>query len=225
MRILIVEDQTEIAAHLSNRLAASGYGADVAGTLYDAVEAIRQFDYPLVVMDRRLPDGDGLAALPTIRQMRPAARVLLVTAMRSIDERVNGLDAGADDYLTKPFEDTELMARIRAVLRRPSAALTPNVVLGNLVFDFNQQCASVSGRPLYLPKRETLLLEALVRCAGRAVKHDTLISEVYGPTESIQPDALKMSVSRLRHHLKEHDTCVEIHTLRGIGYLLEELRS
>jgi two-component system, OmpR family, response regulator len=225
MRILIVEDQAEIAAHLSDRLVAAGYAADVARTLDDAVEAIRQFDYPLIVLDRRLPDGDGLLALPTIRQTRPSARVLLVTAMRSIDDRVNGLDAGADDYLTKPFEDTELMARIRAVLRRPNTAPVPNVSLGNLVFDFNRQSAFVSGRALHLPKRETLLLEALVRCAGRAVKHNMLISEVYGPTESIQPDALKMSVSRLRQHLKECDACVEIHTLRGIGYLLEEFRT
>lgn len=224
MRILIVEDQTEIAGHLCNRLAASGYAADIVGTLDDAIEAIRQFDYPLVVLDRRLPDGDGLAALPTIRQLRPAARVLLVTAMRSIDERVNGLDAGADDYLTKPFDDSELMARIRAVLRRPKAAPAPDVVLGNLIFDFNRQCASVSGRPLNLPKREALLLEALVRCAGRAAKHDTLISEIYGPNEGVQPDSLKMAVSRLRQHLKDHDAGVEIHTLRGIGYLIDELR-
>lgn len=225
MRILIVEDQTEIAAHLSNRLAASGYATDVAGTLDDAIEAIRQFDYPLVVLDRRLPDGDGLIALPTIRQLRPATRVLLVTAMRSIDDRVNGLDSGADDYLTKPFDDSELMARIRAVLRRSKVAPEPNAVLGNLVFDFNRQCAFVSGRPLKLPKREALLLETLVRHAGCAAKHDTLISEIYGPNEGIQPDSLKMAISRLRQHLKDYDAGVEIHTLRGIGYLIEELRT
>jgi DNA-binding response OmpR family regulator len=225
LRILIVEDQTEIAAHLSNRLAASGYATDVAGTLDDAIEAIRQFDYPLVVLDRRLPDGDGLIALPTIRQLRPATRVLLVTAMRSIDDRVNGLDSGADDYLTKPFDDSELMARIRAVLRRSKVAPEPNAVLGNLVFDFNRQCAFVSGRPLKLPKREALLLETLVRHAGCAAKHDTLISEIYGPNEGIQPDSLKMAISRLRQHLKDYDAGVEIHTLRGIGYLIEELRT
>ncbi|MBM3564274.1 MAG: response regulator transcription factor [Alphaproteobacteria bacterium] len=225
MRILIVEDQTEIAAHLSHMLAASGYAADVAGTLDDAIEAIRQFDYPLVVLDRRLPDGDGLIALPTIRQLRPAARVLLVTAMQSIDERVNGLDSGADDYLTKPFDDSELMARIRAVLRRSKVAPEPDVLLGNLIFDFNRQCAFVSGRPLKLPKREALLLEALVRNAGCVAKHDALISEIYGPNESIQPDSLKMAISRLRQHLRDHDANVEIHTLRGIGYLIEELRT
>lgn len=225
MRILIVEDQTEIAAHLSNRLAASGYATDVAGTLDDAIEAIRQFDYPLVVLDRRLPDGDGLIALPTIRQLRPATRVLLVTAMRSIDDRVNGLDSGADDYLTKPFDDSELMARIRAVLRRSKVAPEPDVVLGNLVFDFNRQCAFVSGRPLNLPKREALLLETLVRYAGCAAKHETLISEIYGPNESIQPDSLKMAICRLRQHLKDHDANVEIHTLRGIGYVLQEIQA
>ncbi|MBM3553837.1 MAG: response regulator transcription factor [Alphaproteobacteria bacterium] len=224
MRILIVEDQTEIAWQVSNRLAASGYAADVVGTLDDAIEAIRQFDYPLIVLDRRLPDGDGLTALPTIRQLRPGTRVLLVTAMRSIDERVNGLDSGADDYLTKPFDDSELMARIRAVLRRTTVAPEPDVVLGKLIFDFKRQSAFVSGRTLKLPKREALLLEALMRYAGCVVKHDTLISEIYGPNEGIQPDSLKMAISRLRQHLKDHDAGVEIHTLRGIGYLIEELR-
>lgn len=225
MRILIVEDQTEIALQLSTRLAASGYAADVAGTLDDAVEAIRQFDYPLIVLDRRLPDGDGLSVLPTLRQLRPGTRVLLLTAMRSIDDRVNGLDSGADDYLTKPFDDSELMARIRAVLRRTKVAPEPDVVLGNVLFDFNRHCAFVSGRPLKLPKREALLLETLMRYAGCAAKHETLISEIYGPNEGIQPDSLKMAISRLRQHLKERDAGVEIHTLRGIGYLIEESRT
>lgn len=225
MRILIVEDQVEIARHLSALLIASGYAVDAAGTIGDAVYAIRRFDYPLVVLDRRLPDGDGMSALPTIRRLRPATRVLLVTALRSIDDKVNGLDAGADDYLIKPFEDAELMARVRAVLRRPNGAALPNVVIGKLVFDFNSQCASVSGRPFHLPKRETLLLEALVRSVGRVVKHDTLLSEIYGVNESMQPDALKMSVSRLRQHLKAQGADVEIHTLRGIGYVLREFQA
>jgi DNA-binding response OmpR family regulator len=221
MRVLIVEDQCEIASLLADRLTRSGYVADSVGTLAEATEAVAQFDYPVILLDRRLPDGDGVSMLKTIRATTPGARVLLVTALRSIDERIDGLDAGADDYLTKPFDVDELLARIRAVLRRPDGALVPRVTLGDLSFDLNQSEAFVRGRPFVVSKRELLLLEALLRRAGRAVKHATLISEIYGLDDSVQVDALKMSVSRLRQRLKDCDAGVEIHTLRGIGYLIE----
>ncbi|MEF3367310.1 response regulator transcription factor [Methylocystis sp. 9N] len=225
MRILIVEDQPEMASLLAERLTQSGYVADSVGTLADAMEALKQYEYPMMLLDRRLPDGDGVSILQTVRSTKPGVRVMLVTALRSIDERISGLDAGADDYLTKPFDVDELLARIRAVLRRPDGACLPPVLLGDLSFDLNQREAFVRGQPFVVCKRELLLLEALVRRAGRAVKHSTLISEIYGLNDSVQLDALKMSVSRLRQRLKECGAGVEIHTLRGIGYLIERSRS
>ncbi|HEY8066719.1 MAG TPA: response regulator transcription factor [Methylosinus sp.] len=225
MRILIVEDQPELAALVAGRLTKSGYVADSVGTLAEAVEAVAQFDYPVILLDRRLPDGDGVSILKQLRSTKPGSRVLLVTAARSIDDRINGLDAGADDYLTKPFDVDELLARIRAVLRRPQGVALPPVGLGELSFDLNQREAFVRGRPFVLAKRELLLLEALMRRAGRAVKHSTLIGEIYGLDDSVQIDALKMSVSRLRQRLKDCEAGVEVHTLRGIGYLIEMSRA
>jgi two-component system OmpR family response regulator len=225
MRILIVEDQPEMASLMAERLTRSGYVADNVGTLENAIEALRQYDYPIILLDRRLPDGDGVSILQSVRSMKPNTRVLLVTALRSIDERINGLDAGADDYLTKPFDADELIARIRAILRRPNAGLVPPALLGELSFDLNQHEAFVRGQPLVMSKRELLLLEALMRRAGRAVKHSTLISEIYGLDDVVQVDALKMSVSRLRQRLKDCRAGVDIHTLRGIGYLIERSRA
>ncbi len=225
MRILIVEDQPEMASLVADRLSQSGYVVDSVGTLAEAIEALKQYDYPMILLDRRLPDGDGVSILQMVRSMKPSIRVLLVTALRSIDERINGLDAGADDYLTKPFDVDELLARVRAILRRPDNALVPPVALGDLSFDLNLHEAFIRGQPFFVSKRELLLLESLLRRAGRAVKHGTLISEIYGLNDSVQIDALKMSVSRLRQRLKDCGAGVEIHTLRGIGYLIERSRA
>ncbi|QGM98423.1 response regulator [Methylocystis parvus] len=222
MRILIVEDQPDLAAVMGERLTRSGYVADCVGTLAEATEALRQYEYPLLLLDRRLPDGDGVSILQTIRVSRPSTRVMLVTAARALDEKINGLDAGADDYLTKPFDVDELLARIRAVLRRADRSIVPPVAIGDLSFDLNQHEAFVRGKPFVVSKRELLLLESLVRRAGRAVTHTTLVSEMYGLNDSVQLDALKMSVSRLRQRLKDCRAGVEIHTLRGIGYLIEK---
>ncbi len=163
MRILIVEDQLDIASQIAERLGRSGYVADHVGTLADAIEAVKAHDYPVMLLDRRLPDGDGVSILPELRLTRPGIRVLVVTALRSIDDRVDGLDAGADDYLTKPFDADELLARIRASLRRPGGAIVPPVEMAALSFDLNAREAFVEGEPFIAPKREMLLLEALVR--------------------------------------------------------------
>lgn len=220
VRILIVEDQQEMAGLLADRLGRSGYVADSVASLGEAREALRGYEYPLVLLDRLLPDGDGLSFLPELRATSPNIRVLLVTALRSINDKVNGLDAGADDYMSKPFDTDEMLARIRAVLRRPGGHPTPPVRLGELCFDFERGEALVGEEPFIVRKRELLLLECLMRHAGRAVKHTALMGEIYGINENVQPDALKMSVSRLRQHLHERRAGVEIHTVRGVGYLL-----
>jgi two-component system, OmpR family, response regulator len=220
MRILVVEDQIDIGALMSDRLERSGYLVDCVGMIADAREALHAYDYPILLLDRRLPDGDGLDFLPEIRAVRPSIRVLMVTALRSLDDRVNGLDAGADDYLIKPFALDELLARIRASLRRPGAGPAPQVSLGALTFDLNLHEAHVNGRPLVLHKRELLLLETLMRRAGRAVIYPVIIDEIYGLDEQVQNDALKMLVSRLRQKLREANAGVEIYATRSVGYLI-----
>ncbi|ARN82080.1 response regulator transcription factor [Methylocystis bryophila] len=225
MRILIVEDQFELAGQLAGLLAGAGYATDQVGTLADGLEAVMSHDYPLVLLDRRLPDGDGVSLLPTIRAARPGIRVIVMSALRSLDDRINGLDAGADDYLTKPVEPNELLARIRASLRRPGGIDLPPVTIAELSFELNRCEAYVRGEPLSATKREMLLLEALVRRAGRAVTHHALMEQIYGLEENVQSDALKMLVSRLRQRLKERDAGVEIHSARGIGYVLAKSKS
>ncbi len=225
MRILVVEDQFDIGAMMSDRLGRSGYVVDCVGTIADTLDALSAYDYPVVLLDRRLPDGDGLTILPRMRSLRPNIRVLMVTALRSLDDRVNGLDAGADDYLIKPFEADELLARIRASLRRPGAAPIPPVSLGALSFDLNLREAQVNGRPLILPKRELLLLETLMRRAGRAVAHSAIIDEIYGLDEQVQNDALKMLASRLRQRLRDSGAGVDIYATRSVGYLIAQARA
>lgn len=225
MRILVVEDQIDMAILMSDRLERSGYLVDRVGKIADALEALHAFDYPILLLDRRLPDGDGLDFLPEIRTLRPNIRVLMVTALRSLDDRVNGLDAGADDYLVKPFAPDELLARIRASLRRPGAAPIPPVVLGQLSFDLNLHDAQVRSRPLPLHKRELLLLETLMRRAGRAVTYTLILDEIYGLDEQVQNDALKMLVSRLRQKLRDADAGVEIYATRSVGYMIAQARA
>lgn len=214
-----------MAALIADRINGEGFVADHVEGLGDAFEALHAYDYPIMLLDRRLPDGEALSALPQIRRVRPGIRILLVTAMQSIDDKINGLDAGADDYLTKPFDFDELLARVRAALRRPGGSRLPLAVVGALSFDFNTHEASIAGRPLSLHKREMLLLESLMRRSGRAVMHNTLIEEIYGFDKAVQIDALKMLVSRLRQRLKEHGGEVDIHSARGIGYMLAKSRT
>jgi DNA-binding response OmpR family regulator len=225
VRILIVEDQREMAALIAERIDDAGFVTDHVGDIAEALEALRTRDYPLVLLDRRLPDGDSIGAVPTIRHLRPGIRIVFVTALHSTDNKICGLDAGADDYLSKPFDADELVARIRASLRRPGGRSQPPIVVGNLSFDLEAREAQVSGRPFVLHRRELLLLEALVRRAGRAVTHDSLFEDIYGFGETAQIDALKMLVSRLRQRLEKQAAGVEIHAARGIGYLIRKARA
>ncbi|BBU63176.1 DNA-binding response regulator [Methylosinus sp. C49] len=224
MRILIVEDQPDISMLIADRVRRAGFAPHCVQALADIPEALGACDYSVMLLDRRLPDGDGLSIVPTAKRLRPGIRILVVTAARSIEDRVDGLDAGVDDYLTKPFSTEELLARIRASLRRPGGEPAPPVVVGRLSFDLNSESASVGGFPLIVPRRELVLLGALMRRAGRAVTFSALLQEIYGSDEHKHIGALKMVAMRLRHRLDEQDAGVEIHAPRGIGYLIREAR-
>ncbi|BBU60468.1 DNA-binding response regulator [Methylosinus sp. C49] len=223
MRILIIEDERELAFLLTERMRAAGFVIDRVATATAALDAIRAYDYPIVLLDRRLPDADGISIIPEIRRMRSATRILVVSALRDIDDRVEGLDAGADDYLTKPFDTNELLARVRANLRRPGNAALPPVVVGDLTFDVNTREANIAGRPLLLFKREALMLESLMRRAGRVVTHATLIDELYGFDETAQLNALKTLASRLRRRLESCDAKADVRSVRGVGYLIRAI--
>jgi two-component system, OmpR family, response regulator len=223
MKILVVEDDANIASLVCGQLLAAGYTAHRAESLSDARDAIGKSDFPLVLIDRRLPDGDGLDLVADFKARQPGARVIMLTALDAKGEKIEGLDAGADDYLTKPFEPDELMARIRACLRRPAGERPPPVTCGALSYDFSTRTALVRERLLLLPGLELTLLETLIRNLRRTTSRRELMKEVYGGLYSAsQSNTLDSLVSRLRRHLNEGNAGVSIHPVRGVGYILTE---
>jgi two-component system OmpR family response regulator len=222
MRILLVEDHEELAHQVQRRMQRSGFAVDQVGTIRDALAALHSYSYAVAVLDRRLPDGDAISLIPEIRRRHPSSRVLMLTALDAVDERIYGLDAGADDYLTKPFDLDEMMARIRASLRRPGGDAAPPVTIGELEFNPGTRTVSVRGKPAILHQRELALLEALARRAGRIVERETLLSEIWSFDEDVQSHALTIIVSRLRARLEMLGAGVEIHMVRGVGYFISE---
>jgi DNA-binding response OmpR family regulator len=221
VRILLVEDQPELGATLAERLKAEGYVVDLAASLGEAIEAVLGADYRLVLLDRRLPDGDGLSLLPVLRTRPTSPPAIVLTALDDVPDRVAGLDAGAEDYLIKPFALDELLARIRVLLRRSGAgSRTPSVVVGGLEYDLGSREARIDGLPLPLPRRELAILDALARRAGRVVMREHLESQVYGYDDEISSNALEAHISRLRKRLSEAGAGVMLHGVRGIGYML-----
>lgn len=223
MRILLVEDEAEMATALSSALRRYDMVVDHAPTLADAEEAISADVHAAVLLDRQLPDGDGLALIPKLRARADGVPIIVLTARGELADRIAGLDSGADDYLAKPFAVEELLARLRAVLRRP-AGLSPDIIhAGRLAFDVGHREASIDGQPFELPRRELLVLEALIRRMGRTVLRSALEEAVYNFDDEIQSNALDTHVSRLRRKLTDTDAGVEIHGIRGVGYLLKKL--
>jgi two-component system OmpR family response regulator len=225
MRVLLVEDEPEMAHALALRLGRSGFIADHVGALEDARAALACHHYGLALLDRRLPDGDGLDLVPELRRLQPDVRILILTACEAVSERISGLDAGADDYLAKPVDFDELMARVRACLRRNGSAGAPPLVVGRLSFDLAAREVSIDGVPVVLHRRELALLETLARSAGRIVLRNRLVEEVYGFDDDVQENALNILVSRLRKRLGDLGAGVEIHSARGIGYMLARASS
>lgn len=220
MRLLLVEDELEFARPLRAVLEKEGIVVDHAATLELAREAAEMGAFDLALLDRTLPDGDGLTLVPLLRARSPGLPIIVLSARGEVADRVAGLDDGADDYLTKPFALAELLARIRAVRRRPGEIEAEKVRAGQLTFDMTNEEAFVHGRRLELPRREMLVLSALVRRQGRTVPRDALEQAVYGFDDEVQSNTLDSHVSRLRRKLAETGSALEIHPVRGVGYLL-----
>ena len=223
MRILLVEDEAEMAAALSQALKGYDMVVDHVPTLAEAEEAISADVHGAVLLDRQLTDGDGLTLIPKLRAKADGVPIIVLTARGDLADRITGLDSGADDYLAKPFAVEELLARLRAVLRRPAGVQFEIIKAGRMAFDCSHREASVNGRPLDLPRRELLVLETLLRRMGRTVLRGTLEEAVYNFEDEIQSNALDAHVSRLRRKLADSDAGVEIHSIRGVGYLLKQV--
>jgi DNA-binding response OmpR family regulator len=221
LRVLLVEDEPDMASALAAALKRYDMVVDLVATLADAEEAVASSAYEAILLDRQLPDGDGLSLIPKLRAKGVSVPVIVLTARGELADRVAGLNGGADDYLGKPFAVEELLARLRAVLRRPADLSSETVKLGRLSFDLGNREASVAGLPLDLPRRELLVLETLLRRMGRTVARSFLEEAVYSIDDEIQSNALDTHVSRLRRKLSEARADIEIHAIRGVGYLLK----
>ncbi|MBB3660952.1 two-component system OmpR family response regulator [Rhizobium sp. BK650] len=224
MRVLLAEDEPEMAAVLVAALRNNNIITDHVSTIEAAEEAVRLNTYDALLLDRSLPDGDGLELIVEARRIQTAVPVIMLTARGDLKDRIEGLDLGADDYLAKPFAVEELMARLRAILRRPGNIEIESLCLGQLHFDLRNREARVGEVPLELPRRELLVLEALMRRAGRTVERSSLEEAVYGIDDEIQSNALDAHVSRVRRKLEAAGAGVEIHTIRGVGYLIRQAR-
>ncbi|AOH85007.1 two-component system response regulator [Sphingomonas panacis] len=222
MRILLIEDEAGMATALRTVLEREGIVVDHVANAADAREAARSGTADLILLDRTLPDGDGLALIPGIRRDSPGVPIIVISARGDVTDRVSGLDTGADDYLPKPFAMEEMLARVRAVRRRPASVSVQLVQLGNLAYDLANDEATVDGDRLNLPRRELLVLAALMRRRGRTVPRNALEDAVYGFDDEIQSNTLDSHVSRLRKRLSEAGGAVEIHAIRGVGYLLRQ---
>ncbi|WP_411851938.1 response regulator transcription factor [Stenotrophomonas sp. LGBM10] len=224
MHILLVEDEAELAATLRSALQRERNVVDLADTFALAREAALYGAHDLILLDRTLPDGDGLALIALLRERNPGVPVIVLSALGELPDRVEGLDEGADDYLAKPFALEELFARIRAVSRRPSNVRVDTINAGRLVFDPVSGEATVGTERLELTRREIRVLAALARRLGRTVLRESIEMAVYGFDDGIHSNTLDSHVSRLRRKLADADAGVEIHAIRGVGYLMRESR-
>ena len=220
MRILVVEDDDSLRRYLRAALEDRGFSIDEAVCLEDAIGYVEGVPYDAVVLDPGLPDGDGLSLIETIRRTRGGLPILVLTARDSVQDRVKGLDAGADDYLVKPFATQELVARIRALLRRPGHALGAVLTAGNVTLDTISRNAAVAGAPLNLSRHEMATLEQLMRRQGRLVPKDVLFDNVYGADALPETNTIPVHVHHLRRQLAALQATIEIETHRGLGYLL-----
>ncbi|MGN6550012.1 MAG: response regulator [Pararhizobium sp.] len=218
MRLLLVEDNPDLSAWLAKSLRQSSYVVDVVHDGEDANHAIDVAAYDLVILDLALPRRDGLEVLKILRRKGNAVPVIVLTANASLDGRVTGLDAGADDYLAKPFELSELEARIRVQLRRATQHAEPVIDCGDLSLDTNTRLFSLRGEALALTPREHAVLEQLLWKAGTTISKAAMASAVFGFDDEADDNAIEIYVHRLRKKLK--DSNVGIVTLRGLGYLL-----
>jgi DNA-binding response OmpR family regulator len=225
MRLLLVEDEHRLAEILTTALGKEGFAIDAVGTAAAAVEVLGAIAYDAAILDLGLPDGDGLDVLAAVRAAGEAVPILVLTARDAVEDRVLGLDKGADDYLVKPFATVELIARMKALLRRPGGALGVVLKAGNLSFDTIGRDAKIGDTAVPLSRRESAILEHLMRRLGRVVPRTVLEEKLYGLEEGVESNAVPVHVHHLRRKLIEHAAKVEIHTVRGLGYLLSETKA
>jgi len=220
MRLLIVEDDLELAAGLIAAFERRAVSSDHAASAGDAALMLAATRYAAVVLDLGLPDDNGLELVQALRARNDAVPIVILTARSDIGDRIGGLDAGADDYLVKPFDFDELFARITAVLRRQGGFQGNVLTFGNIRFDTATRDLNVGGAPLTLSGRETELIELLLRRDGRVLPKRLAENQLFGMSETLGSNAVEVYVHRLRQKLDRAGAAVRIETIRGVGYLM-----
>jgi DNA-binding response OmpR family regulator len=221
MRILIVEDEKKVANFIKKGLQQEGYAADIAQDGEEALESAMAFDYDAMVLDLMLPRKSGLDVLRTIRTSKPRLAVLVLTAKGSLEDKVTGFDAGADDYLIKPFAFAELSARIRALLRR-GAAKDNKLKVGDLEMDTSTRQVRRGGQSVDLKLKEYALLEFLLRNAHRAVTRTMIVEHVWDIHFDSISNVVDVHINSLRNKIDRGFNPPLIHTVRGVGYMLTD---
>jgi len=220
MRIMLVEDDRPLAEALTTLLTAAGYAVDTVhdGASAEALGAVEHFE--LVILDLNLPEMDGLAVLRAMRARSDDAAVMILTARGAPEDRVRGLNLGADDYLTKPFDVAEFEARVRSLLRRQAGLRASNLTLGEVTFDLISRRFFTPEGAIDLPARELALLELLFTRAGKVVSKETIVQSLTSLDDSLSDNAIEQYISRLRRRLAPHG--VTLRTARGIGYYIDK---
>ena len=221
MRILLVEDEADVASFIRKGLVEQAYAVDVAADGATALELAGTTPYDALLLDRMIAAPDGLEICRTLRASGSTLPILMLTARGAVDDRIEGLDAGADDYLTKPFEFGELLARLRALLRRGGATLSPLLQAGPLEIDTRDHAVRIDGLPLTLTTKEYAVLEFLTRNAGRIVSREELAEHVWNEEFDPFTNLIEVYINRLRRHIEKVSPHKFIRTIRGAGYLLD----
>jgi two-component system copper resistance phosphate regulon response regulator CusR len=219
MRLLVVEDDEEIAEQIARALRGDGYTVDVLDNGRDAPGQVAMNHYLLIVLDGMLPGMDGWAVCRELRRRRDAVPILMLTARDSVDDRVRGLEEGADDYLVKPFDYRELLARVRALIRRDKVVRTGIIKVADLEIDSRSHHVTRAGQEIRLTPREYSLLEALARNAGRTLTRDVILDRIWDREENTE-NAVNFHVTSLRRKVDAGHDVKLIHTVHGFGYVL-----
>lgn len=221
MRILVVEDSARLQRTLATAFRRSGYAVDVAGDGEEALWLAESNDYDVIVLDVMLPKRDGLSLLAELRRRGKAVHVLLLTARDTVTDRVQGLEAGADDYLVKPFALEELLARVQALCRRAYGSKQPRLAVADLEIDTLARCVWRAGQPIELTAREYLLLEYLARRRGHVVSRPEIEEHIYDGQVDPMSNVVDSAICGLRKKLGTTGAAPLIHTRRGLGYVLD----
>lgn len=221
-RIALIEDHQRLAELVRRTLAAAGIEADVFHSMQTALAGMKSMEYAAIVVDRGLPDGDGLQMIRDLRAQGCAIPCLILTARDALHDRIAGLDGGADDYLTKPFPMEELVARIRALLRRPAVVRDIDPAFGDLIISSSRSALIHAGVAVPLPPAELQIMLSLARKGAQTVRRAALENAAWGLSESVTPNALDVALHRLRRKMASAGSNVQIVNVRGQGYALQD---